>query len=76
VAVTDLSYSRQSPDNGMLTVATTRVRWFEAVYFTSPLTMEYLQKFKPQKHVLVEDQRLIDLADAQLKDWKSKFARK
>jgi hypothetical protein len=42
------------------------VRWFEAVYFTSPLTMEYLQKFKPQKHVLVEDQRLIDLADVQL----------
>jgi hypothetical protein len=53
VAVTDLSYTRQSPDNGMLTV-------------------EYLQKFKPQKHVLVEDQRLIDLADVQLKDWKSK----
>jgi hypothetical protein len=47
-----------SPDPGMLTVAMTRVRWFEAVHFTTPLTMEYLANFKPPKHVLQEDIRL------------------
>jgi hypothetical protein len=54
----------------MLTVATTRVRWFEAVYFTEPLTMEYLHRFKPPKHVLAEDKRLIDLAETQLAVWR------
>jgi hypothetical protein len=59
----------------MLTVATTRVRWFEAVYFTEPLTMEYLNRFKPPKHVLAEDTRLIDLAEIQLAVWRVRMER-
>jgi hypothetical protein len=54
-----------SPDPGMLTVAMTRVRWFEAVHFTTPLTMEYLANFKPPKHVLQEDIRLESVAEEQ-----------
>jgi hypothetical protein len=38
------------------------VRWFEAVHFTTPLTMEYLANFKPPKHVLQEDIRLESVA--------------
>jgi hypothetical protein len=56
----------------MLTVATTRVRWFEAIYFTKPITLEYLAKFKPPQHVLNEDKRLINIAESQYKEWKIK----
>ena len=53
----------------MLTVATTRVRWFKAVHFTQHLTMEYLAKFKPPKHVLAEDTRLRQMAKIEFERW-------
>ena len=57
----------------MLTVAMTRVRWFEAVHFTTPLTMEYLANFRPPKHVLQEDIRLELVAEKQFLEWQEKW---
>jgi hypothetical protein len=62
-----------TPDSGILTVAMTRVRWFEAVHFTTPLTMEYLANFKPPKHVLKEDIRLESVAEEQFLEWQAKW---
>jgi hypothetical protein len=75
VLITKLDHSRMTPDPGMLTVAMTRVRWFEAVHFTTPLTMEYLANFKPPKHVLKEDNRLKYIAHKQFIRWQERWER-
>ena len=41
----------------------------KAVHFTQPLTMEYLAKFKPPRHVLAEDTRLRNLAQVGIERW-------
>ena len=53
----------------MLNVGMTRVPWFESVYFTKPLTMEYLAKFKQPRHVIAEDKRLHDISRIQFLAW-------
>jgi hypothetical protein len=75
VIITKLDQYRKSPDPGMLTVATTRVRWFDAVHFTTPLTMEYLANFKPPKHVLNEDIRLQGMAELKFTKWQTRWAK-
>jgi hypothetical protein len=73
VIVTKLDHSRKSPDPGLLTVATTRVRWFKALHFSTPLTMEYLANFKPPKHELEEDKRLELIAQEQFIKWQERW---
>ena len=70
VAITDLSYGRpHGVDPGVLNVATTRVPWFESVFFTNTLTMEFLAKFKQPRHVIAEDNRLHELSKEQFLAW-------
>lgn len=68
ILITKLDFKRKV-DPGTLNVALTRIHGMNGLFFSEPLSMQYISKFKPLKHLLDEDIKMKEKSEERLLAW-------